>query len=160
MAARGLEQPPADLIEPINILIWEAGLRTTFTQRAQMQAVVLNLAGRVIAAIPGRSKSPAFQMSSTELASASYKPALSRSSRVMSTWTSFHPTPSTIASVAVGVVKGGLLGAGSVAAEEPPVRVKRLVSQGAFFGFAPAAEGANKEKHKPSDSGSHTLRPC
>ena len=39
LAAAGLTRPPADLIEPINIRIWEAGLRTTFTERAQMQAV-------------------------------------------------------------------------------------------------------------------------
>lgn len=39
LAARGLDRPPADLIEPINIRIWEAGLGTTFSQRAQMQAV-------------------------------------------------------------------------------------------------------------------------
>ncbi len=39
LAAAGLDRPPADLIEPINIRIWEAGLRTSFTERAQMQAV-------------------------------------------------------------------------------------------------------------------------
>ncbi len=39
LASRGLDRPPADLIEPINIRIWEAGLQTTFSQRAQMQAV-------------------------------------------------------------------------------------------------------------------------
>ena len=39
LAPRGLPRPPADLIEPINIRIWEAGLRTSFTERAQMQAV-------------------------------------------------------------------------------------------------------------------------
>ncbi|MBS0520946.1 MAG: amidase [Proteobacteria bacterium] len=39
LAARGLERPPADLIEPINIRIWEAGRNTSFTERAQMQAV-------------------------------------------------------------------------------------------------------------------------
>ncbi len=36
---RALERPPADLVEPINILIWEAGRHTSFTERAQMQAV-------------------------------------------------------------------------------------------------------------------------
>ena len=35
----GLERPPADLVEPINILIWEAGLPTSYAERAQMQAV-------------------------------------------------------------------------------------------------------------------------
>ena len=35
----GLACPPTDLIEPINRRIWQAGLRTTFTERAQMQAV-------------------------------------------------------------------------------------------------------------------------
>ena len=39
LAQRGLARPPADLIEPINIRIWEAGLHTSFTERAQMQAV-------------------------------------------------------------------------------------------------------------------------
>jgi amidase len=39
LAPKGLDRPPADLIEPINIRIWEAGLRTTYSERAQMQAV-------------------------------------------------------------------------------------------------------------------------
>jgi amidase len=39
LAARGLREPPADLIEPINIRIWEAGIATSFSERAQMQAV-------------------------------------------------------------------------------------------------------------------------
>ncbi|MES2718653.1 MAG: amidase [Pseudomonadota bacterium] len=39
LAARGLERPPADLIEPINIRIWEAGIGTSFSERAQMQTV-------------------------------------------------------------------------------------------------------------------------
>ena len=39
LAARGLDQPPAELIEPINIRIWQAGLQTSFSERAQMQAV-------------------------------------------------------------------------------------------------------------------------
>ena len=39
MAPHGLERPPAGLIEPINIRIWEAGLNTSFTERAQMQTV-------------------------------------------------------------------------------------------------------------------------
>jgi amidase len=39
LAARGLKKPPADLVEPINILIWEAGRHTSFTERARMQAV-------------------------------------------------------------------------------------------------------------------------
>lgn len=39
LAPTGLARPPADLIEPINIRIWEVGLRTSFTERAQMQAV-------------------------------------------------------------------------------------------------------------------------
>jgi len=38
LAARGLERPPADLIEPINIRIWEAGIGTTFSERFRMQA--------------------------------------------------------------------------------------------------------------------------
>ena len=39
LAPRGLERPPDELIEPINIRIWEAGIRTSFSERAQMQAV-------------------------------------------------------------------------------------------------------------------------
>jgi len=35
----GLTRPPADLVEPINIKIWEEGLQTTYAERAQMQAV-------------------------------------------------------------------------------------------------------------------------
>ena len=39
IAARGLSRPPADLVEPVNIRIWEGGIGTSFTERAQMQAV-------------------------------------------------------------------------------------------------------------------------
>jgi amidase len=39
LAARGLERPPADLVEPINIRIWEHGRHTSFAERARMQAV-------------------------------------------------------------------------------------------------------------------------
>jgi Asp-tRNA(Asn)/Glu-tRNA(Gln) amidotransferase A subunit family amidase len=39
LAARGLERPPADLIEPVNIRIWESGRQTSFAERARMQAV-------------------------------------------------------------------------------------------------------------------------
>ena len=39
LAPSGAARPPADLIEPINIRIWEAGLHTSFSERAQMQAV-------------------------------------------------------------------------------------------------------------------------
>jgi amidase len=35
----GLERPPAELLEPINIKIWEAGLNTSYTERSKMQAV-------------------------------------------------------------------------------------------------------------------------
>lgn len=35
----GLDRPPADRVEPINIRIWEAGRHTSFTERARMQAV-------------------------------------------------------------------------------------------------------------------------
>ncbi|QIG93204.1 MULTISPECIES: amidase [unclassified Bradyrhizobium] len=38
LAARGLERPPADLIEPINIRIWEHGRHFSFADRARMQA--------------------------------------------------------------------------------------------------------------------------
>jgi amidase len=39
LAALGLERPPIDRVEPINIRIWEAGRHTSFTERARMQAV-------------------------------------------------------------------------------------------------------------------------
>jgi amidase len=39
LARLGLERPTSDLLEPINIKIWEAGLQTSYTERAQMQAV-------------------------------------------------------------------------------------------------------------------------
>jgi amidase/6-aminohexanoate-cyclic-dimer hydrolase len=39
LAARGLTSPPEDLIEPMNIRIWEAGRGTSFAERAKMQAV-------------------------------------------------------------------------------------------------------------------------
>ncbi|WP_298253028.1 amidase [Bradyrhizobium sp.] len=39
LAARGLERPPSDLVEPVNIRIWEAGRHTSFAERARMQAV-------------------------------------------------------------------------------------------------------------------------
>ncbi|WP_445488347.1 amidase [Rhodopseudomonas sp. RCAM05734] len=39
LARLGLEQPPADLLEPINIRLWEAGLHTSYSERAKMQAV-------------------------------------------------------------------------------------------------------------------------
>jgi len=39
LAARGLTEPPPALIEPINIRIWQAGIGTSFSERAQMQAV-------------------------------------------------------------------------------------------------------------------------
>ena len=35
----GLARPPADLVEPINIKIWEEGLQTSYAERAQMQTV-------------------------------------------------------------------------------------------------------------------------
>ena len=38
LARLGLERPPADLLEPINVKIWEAGLRIPYTERAAMQA--------------------------------------------------------------------------------------------------------------------------
>ena len=38
LAARKLERPPADLVEPINIRIWEHGRHFSFADRAKMQA--------------------------------------------------------------------------------------------------------------------------
>lgn len=39
LAQRGLDHPPAELVEPINIRIWEAGRDTSYAERARMQAV-------------------------------------------------------------------------------------------------------------------------
>jgi len=39
VASLGLDAPPADLVEPINIRIWQEGMKTSFTERARMQAV-------------------------------------------------------------------------------------------------------------------------
>ena len=39
LAARGLDRPPAELIEPINIRTWEAGKDLSYHERFQMQAV-------------------------------------------------------------------------------------------------------------------------
>lgn len=39
LAARNLTSPPRDLIEPINVRIWEAGRNISFAERAHMQAV-------------------------------------------------------------------------------------------------------------------------
>lgn len=39
LAARGLERPPADLVEPINVRIWAAGIGLSYTERARMQAM-------------------------------------------------------------------------------------------------------------------------
>ncbi len=39
IARLGYERPPAELLEPINIKIWEAGLHTSYTERSKMQAV-------------------------------------------------------------------------------------------------------------------------
>ncbi len=38
LATKGLEKPPADLIEPMNIRIWEAGRSVSYAERAKMQA--------------------------------------------------------------------------------------------------------------------------
>jgi amidase len=39
LARLGLARPPHDLLEPINIKIWEAGLHTSYSERSAMQAV-------------------------------------------------------------------------------------------------------------------------
>ena len=44
IAPLGLDRPPEDRVEPINIRIWEAGRDTSFTDRARMQAVFNNTA--------------------------------------------------------------------------------------------------------------------
>jgi amidase len=38
LAPRGLDRPPADRVEPINIKIWEAGIGISYSERAHMQA--------------------------------------------------------------------------------------------------------------------------
>jgi amidase len=38
LAPRGLNKPPSDLIEPINVRIWEAGINYSYSERARMQA--------------------------------------------------------------------------------------------------------------------------
>lgn len=44
LARRGLARPPHDMLEPINVKIWEAGLHTTYAERAEMQAVFNSVA--------------------------------------------------------------------------------------------------------------------
>lgn len=39
LAARGLERPPSDLIEPVTFSVWELGRQARFAERARMQAV-------------------------------------------------------------------------------------------------------------------------
>ncbi len=39
LARLGLERPPHDLLEPINVKIWEAGLHTSYSERSAMQSV-------------------------------------------------------------------------------------------------------------------------
>ena len=39
LAPRGLDAPPEGLVEPINIKIWQEGLRTSYAERARMQGV-------------------------------------------------------------------------------------------------------------------------
>ena len=39
LAGRGLQEPPADLVEPVNVRIWDMGRQTSFAARARMQAV-------------------------------------------------------------------------------------------------------------------------
>lgn len=49
LAARGLERPPADLIEPINVRIWEAGKDLSYSERYRMMAV-FNVTARAFGA--------------------------------------------------------------------------------------------------------------
>ncbi len=39
LAPRGLDRPPAGLVEPVNIRIWEAGIGVSYAERFRMQAV-------------------------------------------------------------------------------------------------------------------------
>ena len=49
LATRAVQRPPADLIEPINIRIWEAGKDMSYTERHRMQ-VVFNSTARAFGA--------------------------------------------------------------------------------------------------------------
>ena len=49
LLARGLQAPPQDQVEPINIKIWQEGLHTSYSERAQMQAV-FNSTSRIFGA--------------------------------------------------------------------------------------------------------------
>ena len=49
LARHGLARPPAELIEPINILIWEAGKDVSYAERYRMQAA-FNTAARAFGA--------------------------------------------------------------------------------------------------------------
>ncbi len=49
LAPLGLERPPADLVEPVNIRIWDTGLHTSYTERARMQ-VAFNTTSRAFGA--------------------------------------------------------------------------------------------------------------
>ncbi|WP_154663436.1 amidase [Neobacillus dielmonensis] len=46
---KGLERPPADLIEPMCIRVWEEGRHATYTQRAKMQGVFNDTSRRLAA---------------------------------------------------------------------------------------------------------------
>ncbi|MEH7885148.1 amidase [Bacillus sp. JJ1609] len=46
---KGLDRPPADLVEPMCIRVWEEGRGATYTQRAKMQAVFNDTSRRLAA---------------------------------------------------------------------------------------------------------------
>ncbi len=46
---KGLEHPPADLVEPMCIRVWEEGRSATYTQRAKMQGVFNNTSRKLAA---------------------------------------------------------------------------------------------------------------
>jgi amidase len=50
LRAKGLEKPPTDLVERMNIRIWEAGIGATYSERTAMQAA-FNLASRQFGAV-------------------------------------------------------------------------------------------------------------
>jgi amidase len=49
LAARGLDAPPPELVEPINVKIWEAGRHASYAERYRMQAT-FNTTSRVFGA--------------------------------------------------------------------------------------------------------------
>jgi amidase len=52
LAQRGLDRPPAGLVEPVNVRIWEVGIGMSYAERARMQTV-FNATSRAFGAFFG-----------------------------------------------------------------------------------------------------------